>query len=1333
MKKAGFIKCIALFLALFTVMPMEVSAAEKRTIYNNRNVTFSPDGHAWTTDAGNAKYTWYPQGTTVNTGLTSSLPSLSKGEHYYRWERSGTVPVGRWTVMHTRATCIHSIYPYEDTYHGVLFNRKNCYGAYNSGWFAYCADCGEEITSMYIYMEQSTAESIHYLEMGNDIFYYYLCPRCTNLEQGKIMGLHMCKEVSANQYKVTYHDNADGDYQGYMPDSFHMYDNAEEYEGKTVTPVTHLTKNTYFRLGYEFVGWNTMPDGSGKSFEDGAEILNLSAADWNTPETWTDSDKGVVTLYAQWNPSRSTLYVDPGEGLFQGKSEITALEGTYGTVITIDEQQVTPPFGHTVSFEVNGGKSVDDIRGKQHFSGWNRSVPFLGRFAGGEYHYLAANGGEDRITACYEADTVILPRAEKDGYSFGGWYYDNEFSLPAGAPGDSIVPSDDITLYAQWVELVLYSEDNYTANGGRGAVDLNWTQSDSNNKSYVLYQSIDGEKWERINTADDISNDNSINVDFSYTGTSVKYTIPYTGIYTLTAQGAQGGSYGSYSGGAGGSTTGRFWLSQGEVLTCTVGGSNGFNGGGTSTAYGNGGGYTVFSSDRKGVLLIAGGGGGASLNGNGGIGGSVDSLVSNSVGERGMAGGGGGALGGSAGETVIHHHTGNSSKYGGCYTVSSRCQSTVFTEKSIVTGQYNGCDYIGADGNWHHDGYCVQCGSYVCSWHDMYEYRYTCDKCGALYKDYCPSVCTQMFGYSAGCGYAEGQVIGSYPAYGGSSYVNTEYAYSYEKLAGVRTGNGFGSIQSVQVGFVEELFLEGVTAMDMASPNAVSGKVAMESQGAGHVKLTWNIPRDNGTRYYHAAESFLLGYETALSRSNITVNTLTSGVAGYYYLFDENPLTTVNERNGKYTVEPEGTVDFSLSQREQKKYLHVAAVDVAGNLSATTHIPVESGAVAWKLRTRKLELEGGNNIYPAGEDAWYVRSDGVTPFTMKYEAYIEGMASADYQLNYVIFENQAEEAASQNIIFVPSEEILDKNISLKATDLTFSQQNKPFLQIYPYTAVNRSDEGRELSAAQKFVLSTGLSGTRFAVLPIAGAELDGSVVYSDHEDDEKNGLVLIADGEAPRIIGLEPLENRELIDRRDGNLTLVVTAVDELSGLREWYVSIVNTDNAVEKVYKPDSTGTIRIEITADEPLFSGDFAVTAFATDNVGNVTEISYGTTEFSLETHIERILEPHEPIFKKGESGILFISVWGYADRVEVEFPPQMTEENPELNRVFDYSDSPMYLQEEKVQFMIPLRTPENESYEITVRAYKQGRRLEDHPEVSVVQVNGTVLDQFRTRLR
>ena len=49
------------------------------------------------------------------------------------------------------------------------------------------------------------------------------------------------------------------------------------------------------------------------------------------------------------------------------------------------------------------------------------------------------------------------------------------------------------------------------------------------------------------------------------------------------------------------------------------------------------------------------------------------------------------------------------------------------------------------------------------------------------------------------------------------------------------------------------------------------------------------------------------------------------------------------------------------------------------------------------------------------------------------------------------------------------------------------------------------------------------------------------------------------------------------------------------------------------------------------------------------------------------------------------------------------------------------------------MIPLYTPANADYTITVRAYKEGKQLEQYPELSIVEVEGTVLDDFRTRLR
>jgi len=48
-------------------------------------------------------------------------------------------------------------------------------------------------------------------------------------------------------------------------------------------------------------------------------------------------------------------------------------------------------------------------------------------------------------------------------------------------------------------------------------------------------------------------------------------------------------------------------------------------------------------------------------------------------------------------------------------------------------------------------------------------------------------------------------------------------------------------------------------------------------------------------------------------------------------------------------------------------------------------------------------------------------------------------------------------------------------------------------------------------------------------------------------------------------------------------------------------------------------------------------------------------------------------------------------------------------------------------------VPLYTPSNENFTITVRAYKEGKQLEDHPSISIIEINESVLGEIRTRLR
>ena len=557
-----------LVLGIALLFSIQSEAAAKKTIYNSPYVSFSPDGRAFTTCAGDRNYVWYARddSTTVYTQIPSSLRDPVVGEHIYTEKRYGEIPVRYWKVVHRPGQCIHNGYTGKN-WHGVSFGRQKCMQYYYSGWKAYCADCGEAIEEYNIYMSREAAASIQYLDLGNErkpMSYYYLCPFCDNLEQGVDLPAHKCKNISWNQYKVCYQANTGGaSYNGYMDDSIHMYNDAIVYEGKTVTPVTHLTENNYSRTGYLFAGWNTEPDGSGTAYADKAAIENLRQADWRDRTTWTDNDHGVVNLYAQWVRSESTLVLYANGGKYDDR-EIFSVTQPYLERYLLQEELVCAPDGYTVCFRANGGSEITPVQGKNRFVEWKKVHPFRGSLDGKQYIFDAPDGNVDRLTAVYQPEPVTLPETTRPGWSFGGWYYDSEFRRPAGGAGDSIIPSENTTLYAQWVDLTLLAKDNYKENEGKGAVDLSWEQTDHNNKTYLIYQRLEDGAWMRINSATDINSGAAVELTGIYEAKKRTYNVPYTGLYVIKAMGAQGQGYGSFRGGCGGSASGTFWLQRGE-------------------------------------------------------------------------------------------------------------------------------------------------------------------------------------------------------------------------------------------------------------------------------------------------------------------------------------------------------------------------------------------------------------------------------------------------------------------------------------------------------------------------------------------------------------------------------------------------------------------------------------------------------------------------------------------------------------------------------------------------------------------------------------------------
>lgn len=1426
----------ALTVTLWLVPGIRIQA---HPLQGNSNIGWSPDHKAFTTDAGEKDYKAWPRGTVVSTGAKSGLEKLRTGQHYFAAEKSGYIPVKKWEVKYTPGQCIHNSYGIAPGWHGISFHKGNCGGYYKSGWVAVCADCGEQIDILF-YMDRETAQSISALPVGTD--YYYLCPRCDNLEQGRCI-THICKKISWNRYTVKYEKN-NRKASGYMEESVFFYNNSGNYEGMPVKGEERLRKNTYQMIGYVFDGWNTKADGTGTAFKDEQQVWNLTA-----------ENKGIIVLYAQWKACRSTLMIHPGGGTYMGSGKVTAIAQEYGTFYEPRQSLLKAPKGYTVSFDSRGGRKAADQTAPRSFQSWQIKEPLQGRFLEDIYYFLGEDGAVDMITAIYAAESITLPGTARTGWSFGGWFEDSACTRPVGMEGDSYTPTKNITLYAKWVQLVLEAEPNYRQNEKKGAIDLFWSQPDGTEKTYLLYQSTDCKTYTQIKGVSGEENIPLMNKNYSFTGSAQKVEIPSGGFYELTASGAQGGSYKERTGGKGGMASARIYLEKGDVLTVKVGGQNRYNGGGKGKVYGNGGGATTIVSQKKGLLIAAGGGGGASPAGNGGAGGKDTSLNASgeAKGESGYSGGGGGYIGGRAGEYITHSHDKDcyqendivcdvlaegagtySCSISNMHSVDQTIQpdagdfrigghnggkegnicSSVFYIGNLTAAGYNSISFMlemcaeggnaGAMGQEKTDQYLQitdQKGTVI--WYadrtdlEVIPYSSTsdpeygdrrddyqkADSCvGWTHKNAETTAVTQyvkfvgkaaipegttaiyikselrtnnkVYHYQSQtwkslvisgaektkiCPYEEGQILSAKPAYGGSSYV-AECAVECDMKSGKRTGNGSAEIKAVSVGYQDEQELKGIAAPDRERPNKVAEDTLEEKTVAGgRVQFRWKEPEDKGTIYYHKAESYRKSDGTKLCVSNTTKTEIRTGVAGYYYLLNYKAAAEPTAKQGNYIKSR--TLTITPVQGEQ--YLHLAPVDGAGNIGPAIHIPcgLKNIGHLWKPQTRQLEIgsvvagvEYGS-VCPKDEKHYYVKADGQTPFLFSFAAQLEGEARKDYQINKVLLVNQAEGKEQRFIAQVPYGGIGLENQEIPGESISVQLTSPEPLGLAAAGGAKRFQGSKEITCSQGFTLDRTWNGKMIEVIPVAGADHEKGVQYSDWKEDVKHGLCIIGDGEAPVISGAEDLENIMVIKRGEGeeaDKELILTAVDYLSGVQSFEVVLQNAADFSEVRYTPQEDGSIRINLSEDSPLLAGDFKITIRARDRVGNENCLEYFITEFGLQAEVERILEPHAPVFKCGESGILHIRAWGYVERIEVEFPPEMTALNPQLNHCYEY-ENPQWRQEEKLQFMVPLYTPPDGDYKITVRAYKGNSCIEKYPSLCTISVTDSVLDEIRTRLR
>ena len=339
-----------------------------------------------------------------------------------------------------------------------------------------------------------------------------------------------------NQYTVGYEGNGNGDAVGNVPAPQTFYSGGSVAIGGGA--------NRPVRIGYRFTGWNTDPDGAGRTYFAGAtysaDESETLYAQWEavdavvlTPEFGAVNHGATVTLTPP--KSDATIYYQIG-----GADETAGAPGQSVTV-TLYNANHLPQDATGVAAGIPEGGSVT-LTAHAVYADGTKSEVTTGDYRLNQYTVgYEGNGNGDAVgnvpapQTFYSGGSVAIGggvnRPERIGYRFTGWN-----TTPDGAgttyPADATYSADErVTLYAQWeaVDAVTFSRD--------GAVNSGDTVQLTPPKAEVtIYYSTDGgQNWQQgqLNQSVTINLYNKKSMPQSQTGVDVG--IPEGDSVTITA------------------------------------------------------------------------------------------------------------------------------------------------------------------------------------------------------------------------------------------------------------------------------------------------------------------------------------------------------------------------------------------------------------------------------------------------------------------------------------------------------------------------------------------------------------------------------------------------------------------------------------------------------------------------------------------------------------------------------------------------------------------------------------------------------------------------------
>ena len=210
--------------------------------------------------------------------------------------------------------------------------------------------------------------------------------------------------------------------------------------------------------GYTFSTWNTVADGGGTSYSEGASfVLNANQV-----------------FYAQWTPNQYVVTFEPDGGSVNSNSSTYFYGGAALTLPTSTKADFIFDGWYTAS---SGGTLVgtpgapyEPRQSLSLYAQWT-PVPVPVPVITLSFELNGGNGSPTPFTG-YSGSTVALPGSSsvmQPGYTMTSW---NTAANGQGAsyfPGQSVTLSQSLTLYAQWTPVPKISL-NFDANGGNGSL-----------------------------------------------------------------------------------------------------------------------------------------------------------------------------------------------------------------------------------------------------------------------------------------------------------------------------------------------------------------------------------------------------------------------------------------------------------------------------------------------------------------------------------------------------------------------------------------------------------------------------------------------------------------------------------------------------------------------------------------------------------------------------------------------------------------------------------------------------------------------------------------------